>query len=91
MQWTQRNIANFGGDPDRVAIFGQSAGAFSVCQHITSPARYGYNVFIKWMIRARYCYKRRILHRSYLSKTHFLKKYVRVQRTRRGIEGANEC
>jgi carboxylesterase type B len=37
MQWTQRNIAKFGGDPDQVTIFGESAGGFSVCQHMTSP------------------------------------------------------
>ena len=38
MQWTQRNIAAFGGDPDMVTIFGESAGGYSVCQHIVSPA-----------------------------------------------------
>jgi len=38
MQWTQRNVARFGGDPHRVTIFGESAGGFSVCQHLVSPA-----------------------------------------------------
>ena len=37
LQWAQRNVAAFGGDPDRVTLFGQSAGAFSVCQHLVSP------------------------------------------------------
>ena len=41
LQWTQRNIRNFGGDPDRVTVFGESAGGFSVCQHIVSPASDG--------------------------------------------------
>lgn len=33
----QRNIAKFGGDPDRVTIFGQSAGALSVDALVTQP------------------------------------------------------
>eukprot|EP00041_Stephanoeca_diplocostata_P014737 m.277601 g.277601 ORF g.277601 m.277601 type:complete len:617 (+) comp19783_c0_seq3:181-2031(+) len=38
LQWTRRNIANFGGDANLVTIFGESAGGFSVCQHLASPA-----------------------------------------------------
>ncbi|GMH74358.1 hypothetical protein TL16_g06442 [Triparma laevis f. inornata] len=33
LNWVQTNIAAFNGDPSRVTIFGQSAGAMSVCHH----------------------------------------------------------
>eukprot|EP01138_Halocafeteria_seosinensis_P005113 gb/GECG01005227.1/.p1 GENE.gb/GECG01005227.1/~~gb/GECG01005227.1/.p1 ORF type:complete len:659 (+),score=69.35 gb/GECG01005227.1/:1-1977(+) len=41
MKWVQQNINEFGGDPARVAIFGESAGGFSVCWHLGSPASSG--------------------------------------------------
>ena len=37
LQWVRDNIHSFGGDPERVMIFGQSAGAFDVCLLMASP------------------------------------------------------
>jgi len=41
LQWVKRNIANFGGDPSRVTIFGESAGGMSVGSLIASPLAKG--------------------------------------------------
>lgn len=38
LQWTKRNIAAFGGDPDQITIGGQSAGGGSVMTQLNCPA-----------------------------------------------------
>lgn len=37
IKWIKNNIAQFGGDPDNIMIFGQSAGAMSVQSLVSSP------------------------------------------------------
>ncbi|XP_038071701.1 cholinesterase 1-like [Patiria miniata] len=41
LEWIRDNIQAFGGDPERVAIFGESAGAASVSAHMVSPGSAG--------------------------------------------------
>ncbi|MDI3290172.1 carboxylesterase family protein [Polyangium sp. 15x6] len=41
LRWVRRNIAAFGGDPNKVTIFGESAGGGSVLVQMTSPMSRG--------------------------------------------------
>ena len=41
MRWVQANAARFGGDPSRITLFGQSAGAQSISCHLTMPSSKG--------------------------------------------------
>ncbi len=41
LEWVHRNVAAFGGDPRRVTIFGESAGATSVFALLASPTTKG--------------------------------------------------
>ncbi|VVC34998.1 Hypothetical protein CINCED_3A008558 [Cinara cedri] len=41
LKWVKANISEFGGDPNNITIFGESAGAASVHCHILSPSSKG--------------------------------------------------
>ena len=40
-RWTQNHIKAFGGNPENVTIFGESAGSISVSCHVMSPLSKG--------------------------------------------------
>ena len=50
--WVRDNIAAFGGDPDNVTIFGQSAGAVSCRMLMTSPLTKGKGLFRRAIIQS---------------------------------------
>src|SRR5580692_7372723 len=41
LRWVQRNIAGFGGNPNHVTIFGESAGGLSTLSQVASPQARG--------------------------------------------------
>ena len=53
LRWVRRNIAGFGGDPERVLIGGESAGGEDVCSLVASPLAKG--LFARALIESGQC------------------------------------
>ncbi|ORZ16677.1 Carboxylesterase family-domain-containing protein [Lobosporangium transversale] len=41
LQWVKKNIASFGGDPNRLTVFGESSGATSIRALLSAPSTWG--------------------------------------------------
>jgi para-nitrobenzyl esterase len=62
LQWVQRNIGHFGGDPTRVMIFGESAGAVDTCMLLASPLAAG--LFSRALMQSGGCGARPLAERA---------------------------
>jgi para-nitrobenzyl esterase len=53
LKWVRANAAEFGGDPKNITLFGESAGAMSVCAQLVAPGAQG--LFDKAIIQSGSC------------------------------------
>jgi para-nitrobenzyl esterase len=72
LQWVHDNIAGFGGDPDNVTIFGESAGGRSVCGQLASPRAAG--LFQRAIIESGRCDDVQTLAQGFENSREFVKK-----------------
>lgn len=53
LRWVKQNIGRFGGNPNHVLFFGESAGAHSVCAHLVAPSSRG--LFDRALMQSVHC------------------------------------
>jgi len=63
LRWVKDNIVHFGGDPDNITIFGESAGGWSVCNLLASPLAAG--LFGKAIIQSGGCDATKTMREGY--------------------------
>jgi para-nitrobenzyl esterase len=65
IKWVHDNIEEFGGDPDNITIFGESAGGWSICTLVATPLTNG--LFHKAILESGGCDTSRDLEEGYKS------------------------
>jgi len=63
LRWVHDNIESFGGDPDNVTIFGESAGGWSICTLVATPLTKG--LFHRAILESGGCNQSRDLEDGY--------------------------
>lgn len=67
LRWIKKNIRDFGGDPNRVTIFGDSAGGASVHLHMYSPlsaGQYNTTLSLPFQMLTIFVYNIGLFHRA---------------------------
>ena len=63
IRWVHDNIAQFAGDPEKVTIFGESAGGWSICTMLATPLNQG--MFQRAILESGGCTKSEDLEKGY--------------------------